>query len=128
MKGTIHERMERLGISEEELVETFARASGPGGQHVNKVSTSVTLRWRNFSVTVQESRSQSANRQLARLRLCELVEKARATRAAKRKAAAALKRRRNSPRPRGLKERILETKRRRSSIKKLRSRPQRGDD
>ncbi len=58
-------------LPEDELEETFARSSGPGGQHVNKVSTAVTLRHRpsGLSVTVQDSRSQMRNRQLARERL-----------------------------------------------------------
>jgi peptide chain release factor len=127
MKPAINERMNRLGIDEEELAESFARSSGPGGQHVNKVSTAVTLRWRSFAVTVQDSRSQSANRQIARARLCELVEKSRADAVTRRKAETALRRRKNSKRPRGLKERILETKRRRSSVKRMRSRPGSGD-
>ncbi len=36
---------DRISISENELEEKFVRASGPGGQNVNKVSTSVQLRF-----------------------------------------------------------------------------------
>lgn len=122
MKNALQRRMERLRISEADFEEQFSRSSGPGGQHVNKVSTAVTLRYRpsNISVTVQDSRSQAVNRQLARERLLDAVEaEMRARREARRSEAEKI-RRRNRPRPRGLKLRILEGKRRRGEIKKLR--------
>lgn len=112
-----------MQLREEDLEETFARSGGPGGQNVNKVSTAVTLRHRpsGLSVTVQDSRSQAMNRKLARERLLEtLVRREREERAA-RKAEREKARRQNSPRPRALKRRILETKRKRSTLKKLRS-------
>ena len=113
------------GLLESDLEETFARSSGPGGQNVNKVSTAVTLRHRpsGLSVTVQDSRSQMRNRQLARERLLEaIVRRAAEERQAKRAAASKI-RRRNSPRPPRLKEKILESKRKRSRLKKLRANP-----
>src|SRR5438876_321376 len=69
-EDALAERMRRLGIRDVDLEETFARSRGPGGQHVNKVSTAVTLRHRpsGISVTVQDSRSQAMNRKLARER------------------------------------------------------------
>jgi protein subunit release factor B len=40
---TLQEIMARLGVREEDIVERFIRAQGPGGQNVNKVSTCVHL-------------------------------------------------------------------------------------
>ncbi len=113
------ERLTALGLNVADLEESFARSGGPGGQHVNKVSTAVTLRHRpsGVSVTVQDSRSQAANRELARARLIALLEQKRAAARAARIDAREKRRRRNRPRPRGLKERILESKRRRSQVK-----------
>jgi peptide chain release factor len=114
--------MARLNIQEADLEESFARSSGPGGQHVNKVATAVTLRHRptGISVTVQDSRSQARNRALARERLLAAIEKReeklRRTEIARKEKL----RRTHSRRPRKLKERILETKRKRSALKKLR--------
>ncbi|HEX8678802.1 MAG TPA: peptide chain release factor-like protein [Chthoniobacterales bacterium] len=123
MAGDIEARMRAAGVRVADLEESFARSAGPGGQNVNKVATAVTLRHRpsGLSVTVQDSRSQAMNRKLARERLVAAIEgKQSAARAAK-QAAREKKRRQNSPRPRAVKRRILETKRKRSTLKKLRS-------
>ena len=116
-------RLAQLRLAAADFEEKFARSSGPGGQHVNKVSTAVTLRHvpTGVAVTVQDSRSQSMNRQLAWERLLDAIERQRREARAALRAEIEKKRRQNSKRPRGLKERILESKKRRSKVKKLRS-------
>jgi ribosome-associated protein len=130
---------ERLSIPEEELTFTASRSSGPGGQHVNKVSTKVVL-WFDLAkspslspedkeliagrlgsridkdgvlrVVSQSTRSQFSNRDLAIERFVELLQ-------------AALHRlsiRKKTRLSRAAKERRLEEKRQRSGIKRGRAR------
>ena len=115
--------MRHFGIRDVDLVETFARSGGPGGQNVNKVATAVTLRHlpSGISVTVQDSRSQAQNRRLARERLLDAVEHSQKEKRAEEIARREKARRRRSPRPPALKQRILESKRKRSELKRQRT-------
>lgn len=115
--------MRSLGISPGELEEHFVRSGGPGGQHVNKVSTCVTIRHvpSGVSVSASDSRSQAMNRQLALDRLLEALEKLRAEKRQQRLAAAAKARRQKARRSKASKARLVEGKRRRGETKKLRA-------
>src|SRR5437870_1297955 len=125
-EDALAERMRRLGIRDVDLEETFARSRGPGGQHVNKVSTAVTLRHRpsDISVTVQDSRSQALNRKLARERLFDAIERAGEARHAAEIAEREKARRQKLRRPVALKRKILESKRKRGELKKQRAKIQ----
>jgi ribosome-associated protein len=132
-----------ISLGEDELVESFVLASGPGGQNVNKVSSAVQLRFdiahspslgdevraRLSSlagqrltkdgvivITARSHRSQERNRADARARLVELI----------RRAAIPPKPRRPTKPTRASKERRLDSKIRRAKLKHNRGRV--GDD
>jgi ribosome-associated protein len=127
----------QISIDEREIAETFVRASGPGGQNVNKLATAVQLRFdarhspslppevrarlerlagsrltRDGVVVIiaQRHRTQGRNRQDALDRLIDLIRQA---------AVAPIKRRPTRP-TKGSRERRIEGKKRRSGIKHLR--------
>jgi len=72
----LREKMEVLGIQENDLLEKFVRSSGKGGQKVNKTSTCVYLKHipTGIEVKCMKDRSQSINRFLARRELLEKIE------------------------------------------------------
>jgi len=132
-----------LSIDERELDERFVRASGPGGQNVNKVATAVELRFdvagsslpadvkqrlrllagRRMTaegvllVDSREHRTQAQNREVARDRLVGLI----------RKAAIVPARRRPTKVTKAAKQRRLTRKKKRAEVKAGRGRPS-GDD
>ena len=116
--------MQFNSLRDEDLQESFARSSGPGGQHVNKVSTAVTLTHlpSGLSVSVSDTRSQSMNRAIARERLAEKITSLREARRLKARAEISKARRRKAKRTPSEKRKLVESKRRRSDIKKGRGR------
>lgn len=117
------ERMNILGIHEEDLQETFVRSSGPGGQKVNKTSSCVHLVHlpTGLSVKCQKERSQTLNRFLARRLLCDKVERIQKGLIETEKKQIEKIRRQKRKRSKRAKEKILEFKHIRSEKKALRA-------
>jgi len=126
----LSERMQALGVREEDIEEQFVRSSGAGGQKVNKTSSCVVLHHRPTGIRVkcQQERSQALNRFLARRLLVDKIEtqiKGAASAAAREIARIRRQKRRRSRRAR---EKMLESKRRQGEKKSLRATPRNYDD
>ena len=118
-------RMAKLGIREQDLEERFLRAQGPGGQNVNKVSTCVCLKYKpsGLEVRVQRERTQALNRFFARRLLVQKLEVLHLGRLSAERQRIEKIRRQKRRRSRRAKEKMLAGKRRRSQIKRLRTKP-----
>jgi protein subunit release factor B len=120
----IYTRLRALGVAPEAVEERFIRGSGPGGQKINKTSTTVWLRHAASGIEVrcQRERSQAANRELAWAELCRRLELSR------RHAAAAVQderettRRRTRQKSRTQKNRMVQSKHHRARTKSGRGR------
>ena len=119
----LRERMEALGIREEDLDESFVRSGGRGGQHVNKVSTCVKLRHRPTGVEVrcQQERSQAMNRYRARVILLRKMDELRRGAESEERKRIEKIRRQKRKRSKRAKEKMLEDKHRVSAKKRLRT-------
>ncbi len=107
------ERMEKLGVREADIAESFVRSSGPGGQNVNKVSTAVVLVHHPSGIKVkcQKERSQSLNRFVARKILLDKIETEKEGKLSAEQQRIEKIRRQKKRRTRRTKEKLLEDKR-----------------
>ncbi|MDP1990001.1 MAG: peptide chain release factor-like protein [Syntrophales bacterium] len=123
-EAALRQRMERLGVREEEFRETFIRSSGPGGQKVNKTSSCVYLVHLPTGLTVkcQQERSQTLNRFVARRLLLDRIERLQTGLVSAEKMKVEKIRRQKRRRSRKAKEKILEAKHLQSEKKTLRTR------
>ena len=108
------DRMEALGIREEDIVEKFIRSGGHGGQNVNKVATCVYLKHlpTGTEVKCQQERSQALNRFFARRILADKIEAAVRGRESEEQKRIAKIRRQKRKRSKRAKDKMLADKRR----------------
>jgi len=126
LPSQIEERLARLTVDKADVDEQFVRGSGPGGQKINKTSSTVWLRHRptGLEVRCQRERSQAANREIAWQELCDKLEARSRAAAAAAIDARETERRRTRQKSYGQKQRMIESKRHRAKNKSKRGRVQ----
>ncbi len=118
-------KMERLGIRDADLEESFVCSGGPGGQNVNKVSTCVVLKHRptGLSIKCQKERTQAMNRYWARRMLVDKLGAQILGRESEEDKRIAKIRRQKRKRSKRAKDKMLDDKQRHGALKKLRASP-----
>jgi protein subunit release factor B len=122
----IKARMALASVFEEDLEETFVLGSGPGGQKVNKTSSTVRLHHAPSGLTVKfgESRSREQNRWLARREIAEkILEREQSALSARRQEVERIRRQKRR-RSRRQKAKMLDEKRKHADKKAARARVQ----
>lgn len=121
----LSERLVRLGIRAEDVLEKFVKGSGKGGQKINKTSSTVYLKHLPSGIEVksQASRSQALNRYYARCLLADAIERRVLGRLAEEEARIARIRRQKRRRSRRAQEKMLVDKHHQGERKKTRARP-----
>src|SRR5215813_14127118 len=119
----LKERMQKLGIRDEDLVEKFVRSGGHGGQNVNKVATCVYLKHipTGIEVKCQQERSQALNRFFARRLLADKLENQMLGKQSAEQQRIEKIRRQKRKRSKRSKEKMLANKRAQSNKKQARS-------
>ncbi|HUJ89295.1 MAG TPA: peptide chain release factor-like protein [Syntrophorhabdales bacterium] len=119
----LQEKMTKLGIREEDLIERFIRSRGHGGQNVNKVSTCVYLKHvpTGIEVKCQQERSQALNRFFARRILIDKIENVILGKESERQQRIQKIKRQKRRRSRRAKEKVLELKHAQSVKKRSRA-------
>ena len=115
-------RLAALRVDPSEVEERFVRGAGPGGQKINKTSSTVWLRHRPTGIEVrcQQERSQAANRAQAWAGLCAKLEERNRAATAARQAEQTKNLRRGRQKSRGQKARMIESKHHRARIRQAR--------
>jgi protein subunit release factor B len=121
-RQALEERMTRLGIREQDLVEKFILGAGSGGQKLNKTSSCVYIRHviSGIEVKCQRERSRELNRFMARRELCEKLEERILGQKSARQQGIEKIRRQKRRRSRRQKEHMLNDKRQHSAKKQSR--------
>lgn len=125
----LRQRMERLSIRDEDLIEKFIRGSGSGGQKVNKTASCVYLKHEPSGIEIkcQQDRSRVMNRFLARRELCEQLEEIAEGKKSKRQQLREKIRRQKRRRSRRQRQNDVILKRKHGQKKELRKKPSSDD-
>jgi len=121
----LKDKMRKLSIREEDILEKFIRSGGRGGQNVNKTSTCVYLKHlpTGIEVKCQKERNQGLNRFIGRRILIEKIESVVLKKKSEKQKQIEKIRRQKRKRSKRAKEKILREKKLLSEKKKLRQKP-----